>query len=57
MTVKKLYAQRPVGIDGKHFDLGDEVKDVATEQLKLAENQGSVGPDKPGTTSPPEKKD
>jgi hypothetical protein len=57
MTVKKLYAQRPVGIDGKHFDLGEEVKDVASEQIKIAERQGSVGPDKPGTPPPPEKKD
>lgn len=57
MTTKKLYAQRPVAIDGKHFDQGDEVKDVATEQLKIAERQGSAGPEKPGTPPAPEKKD
>lgn len=56
MTTKKLYAQRPVGIDGKHFDLGDEIKDVDASQLRIAENQGSAGPDKPAA-APVEKKD
>ncbi|MCK0533408.1 hypothetical protein [Sphingobium agri] len=46
-TAQKLYAQRDLAIDGKHFKSGQEVKGVSTEQLALSERQGFVAATKP----------
>ena len=50
--MSKLYAQRDTAIDGKHFKAGEEVKDVATEQLGIAHRSGVVGPEKPAAHAP-----
>jgi len=50
--MSKLYAQRDTAIDGKHFKAGEEVKDVSSEQLALAERQKIVGPEKPAAHAP-----
>lgn len=50
--MSKLYAQRDTAIDGKHFKAGEEVKDVATEQLAIARRSGFVGPEKPAVHKP-----
>ncbi|CAD7335379.1 hypothetical protein FIV32_02325 [Sphingomonadales bacterium 58] len=53
MSKAKLFAQRNVAIDGKHFAENDEVKGVSAEQLKIAERSGWVGPDKTAAASAP----
>lgn len=50
----KVYAQRDTAIDGKHFKSGEEIKDVASEQLALAVRQGHAGKDKPAVTGAPD---
>lgn len=51
MTKARIYAQRNVAIDGKHFAENDEVKGVNAEQLKIAERSGWVGPEKTAAAS------
>lgn len=48
----KLYATRDSAIDGKHFAAGQEIKDVAADQIDLAVAQGFASATKPGDPQP-----
>jgi hypothetical protein len=53
VTKAKLFAQRNVAIDGKHFAENDVVKGVDAEQLKIAVRSGWVGPEKTSAANVP----